>query len=156
RVFRNIGWLLGSRAVIAAFSLVYLALVTRCLGLEGFGRFALLVAIAHAVTGLASFNTWQVVVRWSAEGRQAAATGFALALDLTSVAVGAVVSFGVCWTATWWLPLPPELRPLAFGLCLACLVAIRSTPTGVLRAHDRYDRASLAEAALPVTRALGA
>lgn len=157
RIFRNIGWLLGSRGVNAAFSLVYLALATRMLGLEGFGRFALLIVLAQGVAGLASFNTWQAVVRWgSEEGHAATAAGFALALDLTSVAFGSFLALAAAWTAPYWLPLPPELRPLIFAMCMACLLAIRSTPTGVLRLHDRYDLATLAEAALPATRAVGA
>lgn len=43
RILRNIGWLLGSRGVPAALSLVYLALATHVLGLEEFDRFALLL-----------------------------------------------------------------------------------------------------------------
>lgn len=157
RILRNIGWLLGSRGVNAAFSLVYLALATRALGLEDFGRFALLIVLAQGVAGLASFNTWQAVVRWGAEeGHAATAAGFALALDLTSVAFGTLLALAAAWTAPYWLPLPPALRPLSFMMCMAFLVAIRSTPTGVLRLHDRYDLATLAEAALPATRAAGA
>lgn len=157
RILRNIGWLLGSRGVNAAFSLVYLALATRVLGLEGFGRFALLIVLAQGIAGLASFNTWQAVVRWGAEeGRAATATGFALALDLASVAFGSLLALAAAWTAPYWLPLPAELRPLIFLLCMAHLLAIRSTPTGVLRLNDRYDLAMLAEAALPATRAAGA
>jgi O-antigen/teichoic acid export membrane protein len=157
RIFRNIGWLLGSRGVNAAFSLVYLALATRVLGLDDFGRFALVIVLAQGVAGLASFNTWQAVVRWGAEeGNATTAAGFALALDLTSLAFGSLLALAAAWTAPYWLPLPPDLRPLIFAMCMACLLAIRSTPTGVLRLHDRYDLATLAEAVLPATRAAGA
>src|SRR3546814_5577519 len=64
RLWRNIGWLLGGRGFNAVLSLVYLALATRTLGLEGFGYFALIVALGQTVTGLANFQTWQFVVRW--------------------------------------------------------------------------------------------
>ncbi len=63
RLFRNIGWLLGGRGINAALSLVYLALATRTLGLEGFGHFAAIVAIGLVVTGIANFQTWQFIVR---------------------------------------------------------------------------------------------
>src|SRR3546814_18378092 len=87
RIWRNIGWLLGGRGFNAVLSLVYLALATRTLGLEGFGYFALIVALGQTVTGLANFQTWQFVVRWgSGEDGPGEATGFAIALDLLRVA----------------------------------------------------------------------
>lgn len=157
RILRNLGWLLGSRGVNAAFSLIYLALATRTLGLEQFGRFALIVVMAQALAGIVSFNGWQAVVRWGLEADEAkAAAGFALALDLASIAGGSLLAAGVVWLAPLWLPLPADLRPVALGLCLASIAAIRSTPTGVLRLHDRYDLASAAEAMQPAVRAAGA
>jgi O-antigen/teichoic acid export membrane protein len=158
-IFRNIGWLLGSRGLNALLSLIYLALATRSLGVAGFGQFALIVVMAQAIAGIASFNTWQAVVRWGAgSDPQAAprAAGFALALDLVSLAAGLPLAALACWLAPLWLPLAPELRWPAFALCAATLIALRSTPTGLLRLHDRYDLATLAEATLPTTRAAGA
>lgn len=154
---RNLGWLLGSRGINALFSLVYLALATRNLGVADFGRFSLIVVMAQAICGMASFSAWQMVVRWgSAPGMAKPAAGFALALDLVAVPAGGLIALVAVWSAPLWLPLPPELRQVALALCLAMLVAMRSTPTGVLRLHDRYDLAALAEAALPATRAAGA
>ena len=93
RLFTNMGWLLGGRGINAVLSLVYLALATRTLGLEGFGWFAAIVALGQAVTGLANFQTWQFIVRWGANGNgeanaTAEATGFAIALDSLSVVMG--------------------------------------------------------------------
>ena len=162
RPLRNLGWLLGGRGVNAALSLVYLALATRSLGLADYGRFALIVVLAQAVAGLASFSTWQAVVRWGSldgeagAGETGRAVGFALALDLVSIAVGTAAAVALVWSAPLWLPLAPEHRLPAFGLCLACLLSIRSTPTGILRLHDRFDLGAAAEAALPLVRAVGA
>jgi len=157
RPLRNLGWLLGGRGINALFSLVYLALATRNLGLADFGRFSLIVVMAQAVAGLVSFSAWQMVVRWGAEpGEAGPAAGFATALDLVSVPAGGLIAGLAGWAAPYWLPLPLDLRATALGLCLAALVAIRSTPTGMLRLHDRYDLAAAAEAALPATRAVGA
>lgn len=154
---RNLGWLLGGRGINALFSLAYLALATRNLGLADFGRFSLIVVMAQAITGMASFSAWQMVVRWGAgSGESGPAAGFATALDLASVPAGGLIAVLAVWAAPFWLPLPPDLRIVALGLCLATLFAMRSTPTGVLRLHDRYDLAAGAEAALPATRAAGA
>ena len=154
---RNLGWLLGGRGVNALFSLVYLALATRTLGISDFGRFSLVAVMAQAICGIASFSAWQMVVRWgAAPGMAKRAAGFALALDLVAMPVGGLIALAAVWSAPSWLPLPLELRPVALALCLATLVAMRSSPIGILRLHDRYDLAALAEAALPATRAAGA
>lgn len=156
-VFRNLGWLLGSRGINAVLSLVYLALATRTLGVAGFGQFAMILVLAQGIAGIASFNTWQAVVRWGHDeddGR--AVTGFAIALDGLGIAGGLVLAAIASWSAAAWLPLPADSAATTFALCAAALFGLRSTPTGVLRLHDRYDLSTLAEAALPLTRAVGA
>lgn len=156
-IFRNIGWLLGNRGINALLSLVYLALATRSLGLAGFGQFAMIAVLAQALTGIASFNTWQAVVKWGHErGETARVTGFALALDGLSLSGGLVLAAIASWIAPFWLPLPASAGWPTFALCAASLVALRSTPTGILRLHERYDLASLAETSLPLARAAGA
>ena len=134
RLIRNIGWLLTGRGVNAVLSIVYLALATRTLGLDGFGYFAIILALGQTVTGLANFQTWQFVVRWGAgKDGPGDATGFAIALDMLSVALGLVLAAVLVWSAPLWLPLPSELLPIAFGYCVISLLAIRTTPTGLLR-----------------------
>lgn len=156
RLFGNIGWLLGGRGFNAVLSLVYLALATRTLGIDGFGYFALIVALGQTVTGLANFQTWQFVVRWGSEGDTADATGFAIALDGLSVLLGLLLAAALTWSAQFWLPLPDDLRLVAFLYCLVSLLSIRSTPTGLLRLRFAYGLATTAEAVQPLIRALGA
>ncbi|EAQ28000.1 hypothetical protein NAP1_10413 [Erythrobacter sp. NAP1] len=157
RLFTNMGWLLGGRGINAVLSLVYLALATRTLGLEGFGYFAAIVALGQAVTGLANFQTWQFIVRWGANGEGASeATGFAIALDTLSVIMGTVFAALLVWSAPLWLPLPQELLWLTFGYCVVSLLSIRTTPTGLLRLRFKYATATAAEAVQPIIRASGA
>ncbi|WP_427964713.1 lipopolysaccharide biosynthesis protein [Altererythrobacter sp.] len=157
RLLRNIGWLLGGRGFNAVMSLVYLALATRTLGLDGFGHFAIIVALGQAVTGLANFQTWQFVVRWGAgEEGPGEATGFAIALDMLSVAIGTVLAAIMVQTAQLWLPLPSELLPITFIYCLVSLLSIRTTPTGLLRLRFKFGKATAAEAVQPAIRAGGA
>jgi len=157
RLFRNIGWLLGGRGVNAVLSIVYLALATQTLGLMGFGYFAIIVALGQAVTGLASFQTWQFIGRWGAEKEGPnEATGFAIALDILSIIAGTVIATLVTWTATMWLPLPDDLLWLTFGYCVVSLLSIRATPTGLLRLRFQFGRATAAEAVQPAIRAGGA
>jgi O-antigen/teichoic acid export membrane protein len=171
RLFSNIGWLLGGRGFNAVMSLVYLYLATHTLGLEGFGHFALIVALGQAITGFANFQTWQFIVRWGANGLGAdassppaepdpqgvrEATGFAIALDMLSVVIGTIAAGVVIMTASLWLPLPPELYPLTFAYCVISLLAIRTTPTGLLRLRFKFPTATAAEAVQPAIRAGGA
>ena len=157
RLIQNIGWLLTGRGLNAVLSLVYLALATRTLGLDGFGFFAIIVALGQTVTGIANFQTWQFVVRWGAgKDGPADATGFAIALDMLSVVVGTVIAAVLVYTAQLWLPLPSDLLWLTFGYCVVSLLAIRTTPTGLLRLRFQFARATAAEAVQPIVRTIGA
>lgn len=166
RLFSNIAWLLGGRGFNAVMSLVYLYLATHTLGLEGFGHFALIVALGQAITGFANFQTWQFIVRWGANGGGSVenpdpasvreATGFAMALDMLSVVIGTAAAGVLILTAHLWLPLPQELYPLTFAYCVVSLLAIRTTPTGLLRLRFKFATATAAEAVQPAIRAAGA
>ncbi len=157
RLVKNIGWLLSGRGLNAVLSLVYLALATRALGLDGFGVFAIIIALGQTVIGVATFQTWQFVVRWGAgSDGPADATGFAIALDIISIVFGTVLTAVVIAAAQLWLPLPDDLLPLTFAYCIISLVAIRSTPTGLLRLRFKYALATAADAVQPIVRATGA
>ncbi len=164
QVFANMGWLLGGRGFNAVLSLVYLAITARTLGTEAFGYFALIIALGQAITGFSSFQTWQFIVRWGADPdnpgvdiqRAREATGFAVALDGVSVAVGTLASMVLVLTAPLWLDVPPDLMWLTFGYCVISLLTIRTTPTGMLRLHSEYGRATWAEAVQPIVRTTGA
>lgn len=157
RLWQNIGWLLGGRGFNAVMSLVYLALATRTLGLDGFGHFAIIIALGQAVTGMANFQTWQFVVRWGAgEEGPGEATGFAIALDMLSVVMGTIAAVILVATAQLWLPLPDELLPITLIYCVISLLSIRTTPTGLLRLRFQFGKATAAEAVQPAIRAAGA
>lgn len=157
RVLRNMGWLLGGRGINALLSLIYLALATRSLGLTDFGYFAIIVGLGQAITGLATFQTWQLIVRHGAKhGAAGDAIGFALALDGISIAGGTILAAFLLYVVPSWIGLPHDLWQIALGFCFVSLLTIRSTPTGILRLHDRYGLATIAESATPVVRAIGA
>lgn len=157
RALQNTGWLMGARGINAVLSLVYLALATRSLGLQGFGQFVIAFTFAQLVVGFTSFQTWQAVVRWGQSvDERATATGFALALDAVTVTVGIAVAALILGLVGDWLPIAAELRLPTFLFTLASLLSIRSTPTGLLRVHDRYARAAAADATTSVMRAVGA
>lgn len=154
---------MAGRGVQAVLSIVYLALATRTLGLVEFGRFSLIVAVGQSISALVGFQTWQFVVRYGtpaliAQDHAALARviGLSTVLDFAAAAVGSVVSLGMIVLLGPWLSLPRELYAPAFGFCFAMLIAVRSTPTGVLRLEQRFRDAALADAMLPSVRAAGA
>ena len=157
RALTNTGWLMGARGINAVLSLGYLALATRALGLQGFGQFILCVTFAQAITGLASFQTWQAVVRWGQRrDTEADAVGFALALDFLTVAAGGIAAALLLTLSGDWLPVSPELRGETLALTFVSLLAVRSTPTGILRLHNRYAQGAAADSVTSIVRLGGA
>ncbi|MBH5322155.1 lipopolysaccharide biosynthesis protein [Aurantiacibacter sediminis] len=157
RALTNTGWLMGARAINAVLSLVYLAIATRELGPERFGIFVIAFTFAQLVVGFCSFQTWQSIIRWGQDddGRKTA-TGFALALDSLTIVVGAILGALILFNFHEVLLLPDKMVVPTYLFTLASLLAIRSTPIGLLRLHDRYDRAAIADATTSIVRALGA
>ncbi len=157
RALTNTGWLMGARGINAVLSIIYLALATRALGLADFGQFILAVTFAQALVGFTSFQTWQAVVRWGQNEEDLPdATGFALALDGLTIGVGVIAAALILYFAGDWLPLPSYLRLETFAYTMVVLFAIRSTPTGILRLHDRYAKAATADSITSIVRVTGA
>lgn len=163
RVGINVGWLLLARLFQAVLSIAYLAIATRTLGLADFGRFALIVAIGQGVSGIVGFQTWQFVVRY---GTQAQINGdepgvnrilgFSAMLDLATAIVGSLLAFAAIILLGPVLNLPRDLYGPAIAFCLVLLIAVRSTPTGVLRLDQRFRDAALADSVSPSVRVAGA
>lgn len=162
-VLQNTGWLLGGKAVGAILSLVYLGLATRTLGPADFGSFAVILGAAQAVVGLVTFQTWQIVVRYGVEHLRDARVdrlhrlqALCLKLDVASAIVGLGLSAGLISLFAGQFGWTAELKREAMIFCATLLVCINSTPFGILRLHDRFDIAALAETVIPVMRMVGA
>jgi O-antigen/teichoic acid export membrane protein len=163
RVFTNLGWLLGGKAIGAALSLVYLALAARSLGPEGFGAFTLVLGGAQTVSAIVSSQTWQIVLRYGLphlkEGRAAAAArlaGFCLALDMAGAIIGCAIAAIAVIILAPLLGWPARLSQE--GLVFTCVILLtgRSTAVGILRLHDRFAIGASADTATPIMRFLGA
>lgn len=163
RVGVNAGWLLAARVFQAVLSIAYLAIATRTLGLSDFGRFSLIVAIGQGIAGVVGFQTWQFVVQYGTRAQMAGdrhhvdrIVGFAAVLDLSAAVVGSLLALTAIVLLGPLLKVPHDLYGAAFGFCLAILIAVRSTPTGVLRLDQRFRDAALADSVSPAVRAIGA
>jgi O-antigen/teichoic acid export membrane protein len=163
RIFANLGWLLGGKAVGAALSLVYLALAARTLGPEGFGQFSLVLGGAQAISAFVSCQTWQIVLRYGLphvkEGRAAAAArlaGFCLSLDMAGAVIGCAIASVAVIILGPWLGWSARLSHDGLAFSFVILLTGRSTAVGILRLHDRFGIGASADTVTPITRFLGA
>ena len=160
---RNLGWLLASRGLLAVLSLVYLGITTRMLGIEGFGRFALITTAAQALTLMVGFQTWQIVVQFGV-GHIARGDTAALArllrlcawLDVFSAVLGSALGAWILWVWGGDMGIKPGLMRDTMIYLIVQLVTIRSMPLGILRLRDRFSLGALADSVTPVMRLVGA
>ncbi len=163
RVLKNIGWLLGGKGFGAVCSLVYLAILSRSLGLRDFGHFSLIFGTAQALVAIAGFQTWQTIVRfgtpdvvagkWDRFGRLAVLGGL---IDAAGAAMGCIMAGAAIYGLSATLELNPVYIDMAFLFSCALLWARVSAPLGVIRVLDRYDLAVGVGAITPAARLLAA
>ncbi|UOR14751.1 lipopolysaccharide biosynthesis protein [Qipengyuania aquimaris] len=163
RMLANVGWLVGGKAFGAICSLLYLAILTRSLGLKDFGHFALIFGTSQALIAIAGFQTWRTVVRfgvkhihegdWSGFGRLSM---MAFLLDVLGAVIGCVIAYIAFYEFATELDLNPRLVDTAFWFNVAALWALVSAPTGIVRALDRFDIAVYVEALVPAGRLIAA
>lgn len=160
-LIKNSGYLVASRAVSALAWLVILALAARGLGLILFGTLILTTSYVKAVSGLAKFQSWQLIVRYGGHGvahgdpeHFKVATGFALALDTASGMVGLLVGAALLPVIGHWIGIQPNYLWLGILYCTIIPMMTQSSPDGVLRVFDRFDLISWSGTLMPITRAV--
>lgn len=162
-VIQNFGWMMASRVLAAVFSLIYLAIITRTLGVSGFGRFALITGAAQLLANLIAFQTWQIIVQYGVkhidnndESRLARLYRSAVLLDAISVVIGSAAGAIIIHFFAESLGMKPTLARATLIFNIIMLLAMRSTPLGILRLRNRFSFAAAADSALPTLRLFGA
>lgn len=163
RVLKNIGWLLGGKGFGAVCSLLYLAILSRSLGVKDFGHFSLIFGTAQALIGLSGFQTWQTVVRfgapdvlngkWDRFGRLAVLGAL---IDAAGAILGCAIAAVMLYGFGAALDLNQNYVDSAFVFICVLVWARVSAPLGVLRVLDRYDLAVAAGAITPAARLVAA
>jgi O-antigen/teichoic acid export membrane protein len=163
RILLNAVWLVGGKGFGAVCSIIYLAILSRSLGLKGFGHFSLIFGMAQALVAIAGFQTWLAVARFGTQhihedrpDRFARLSALCGAVDAASAIIGCCVAGLVCYGFADALTLNPAYVDMAFFFSCALLWARVSAPTGMLRALDRYDAAVYVEAIVPSGRLVAA
>ncbi len=163
RILSNIGWLLGGKGFGAVSSLLYLAILSRSLGVKDFGHFALIFGISQAVCALASFQTWQVIVRYGAPhlargdekafGRLSIMGGL---VDAGGAIIGCLLTSIVLLNFSEALEINPAYDEVALWFICAMLWARVSAPYGIIRALDRFELTVFIGAISPAGRLIAA
>ncbi|MEJ2407902.1 MAG: lipopolysaccharide biosynthesis protein [Novosphingobium sp.] len=162
-IIQNTAWLLGGKGFGGALSIVYLAILSRSLGLKDFGHFSLIFGTAQALVAIAGFQTWQAVVRYGAAyvhdgdwvrfSRLSMLCGM---IDALAAMLGCLIAVVIFFGFAGPLNLNPEYIGMGCAFNCALMWGRVSAPTGMLRALNRFDLAVYVEALVPTGRLIAA
>ncbi|WP_430417142.1 lipopolysaccharide biosynthesis protein [Parasphingorhabdus sp.] len=163
RVFRNSSWLFSAKGIGAILSIFYLALLTRSLGVSGFGEFMMIVSAVQLLAAILKLQTWQAVVRF---GAPYLLTGDDRAFRKLSIRSFLIeLSGGILACGALWLLLPVggthfgwshSMALAIMGYGAVVFLSVRSTAIGILRAQDRFGGNAAGDAIIPLVRFTGA
>jgi O-antigen/teichoic acid export membrane protein len=157
-LLKNSSYLAASQVVAAVASLATISLAAHALGLLLFGALILITSYAKAASGLSKFQSWQLIVRYGSRALHGqvddfkTSTGFAFALDALSGVGGMLLAVAVLPLLASWVGIKPDQLWLAMLYCTLLPTMGAATPTGVLRALDRFDQISWQGTVTPISR----
>ena len=160
-LLKNSSYLGLSRIVAAVCGIATIAFAGRGLGLLLLGTLILITSYTKAVSGLAKFQSWQLIVRFGGHGiahgdpeHFKVATGFAVALDLLSGIAGMIVAAALLPFIAQWVGIQPQYLWLGMLYCTLLPTMGAAAPSGVLRVLDRFDLISWSDVLTPISRAI--
>src|SRR3954447_6260776 len=160
-LLKNTSYLGMSRAVAAVCGIATIAFAGRGLGLLLLGTLILITSYSKAVSGLAKFQSWQLIVRYGGHGvahgdpeHFKIATGFAFSLDLLSGIAGMLVAVALLPFVSHWVGIQPQYLWLGMAYCTLLPTMGAATPSGVLRVLDRFDLIGWSGTLAPISRTI--
>jgi O-antigen/teichoic acid export membrane protein len=160
---RSAGVLLMGKTTQGVLSIAYMALAARALGVADFGILIILNGLVVAVSEVARFDSWQVVLRYgtkpfeaSDQARLHEVLKFTLLLDAIGALIGIAVVLAGLAAAMHVFAVPAELQWPAriFSLSVFFLISTGGA-NGVLRLVDRFDLIAWQTTIAPVIRLAG-
>jgi hypothetical protein len=137
-LLKNSSYLAMSRGIAAVCSLAALAFAGRGLGVLLFGTLILITSYTRAASGLAKFQSWQLIVRYGGQGLAAgnpelfkSSTGFAAALDIVSGLIGMMVAVVLLPFVAGWAGIDRQYWWLAMLYCTLLPTMGAASPDGV-------------------------
>jgi O-antigen/teichoic acid export membrane protein len=160
-LLKNSSYLGASRVVAAVCGIATIAFAGRGLGLLLLGTLILITSYSKAVSGLAKFQSWQLIVRYGGHGvahgdpeHFKVATGFAFSLDLLSGIAGMLVAVALLPFVGQWVGIEQKYVWLGMLYCTLLPTMGAATPSGVLRVLNRFDLIGWSDVLMPVSRAI--
>lgn len=162
-MFRNSSWLFSAKGVGAILSIFYLAILTRSLGVAGFGEFMVIVGAIQVLTAILKLQTWQAVVQFGVPYLLAGQQQAFRKLSAQNFWIEFIGGLAACLALWLMLPYgaaefgwskPVEQAIMGYGVIV--FLSVRSTPTGILRAQDRFGGNAFGDAIIPIVRFVGA
>jgi len=163
RVLRNSAWLFTGNGVVAVLSFFYLAILTRTLGPEGFGRFVLIFSTVQMIAFFLRFQTWQTIVHFGVRyvlerdpQKFSALSFFGIVLETAGALIGCVLAWFLIPVIGDYFEWSADFVQTTRIYAIAILLCVKSSALGILRAHDRFRDGAVADAMIPIGRLVGA
>ena len=163
RIKRNLGILLGERAVFAIVIFAAAGVAVRATSLEVFGQVAVLLAFARLIGDVGKFNSWQALLTYGAPlqesgdkrglGRLIGLTRF---LDAVALSASLIAAWLVIWLFGQAMGWTDEMIAYAPWFCVIIAFIMHMTPTGVLRLYDKVGPIAAQHAVTATVRLVGA
>ena len=160
-LLKNSSYLAVSRGIAGVCGIVSLALAGRGLGVALLGMLILITSYTKAASGIAKFQSWQLIVRYGGQGLAAgnpeqfkSSTGFAAALDILSGIIGMIAAVILLPFIAGAVGIDHQYWWLAMLYCTLLPTMGAASPNGVLRTLDRFDLISWSSTLTPISRAI--
>lgn len=162
RVMGNMGHLLSGKAIAGITSLIYLAMVTRILGVSDYGTLNLVHAYVTFFGTLLALSGFHGIVRFGAQSLQESNYhdfwGLVRLLAMIELGMAALAISCAILLSPWAADLlklngtAAQFVPL---YAFAVLATVRTTPQGLLQLANRFDLIGIQQAVMPVARLIG-
>lgn len=160
-LLKNSSYLAASRGIALVCGIATQVFAARGLGVLMFGMLILITSYTRAASGIAKFQSWQLIVRYGGQGLAAgdpeqfkSSTGFAAALDVLSGLVGMIAAVLLLPLIAGLVGIDRQYLWLAMFYCTLLPTMGAASPNGVLRTLDRFDLISWSSTLTPISRAI--
>lgn len=161
-IIRNSAWLGSSNVVSALLGLLALSCAGKGMTPAMFGVLVIVQSYAKSISDFIKFQIWQLVVQYGTPAltnnnpqQFRNVVSFSFSLDIVSGAVAIVGGIALLPFLSHSLGLDDQSFWLAALYCTLIPSMASSTPTGILRAVDRFDLIAVQQATKPFLRAAG-
>lgn len=155
-IIRNSAWLGSSNVVSALLGLLALSCAGKGMTPAMFGVLVIVQSYAKSISDFIKFQTWQLVVQYGTPAltnndpqQFRNVVSFSFSLDIVSGAVAIVGGIALLPFLSHSLGLDDQSFWLAALYCTLIPSMASSTPTGILRAVDRFDLIAVQQATKP-------